>query len=353
MRLWRCSDQSASAMYLRHLLVPEWTGLVWNPGVARTKKSSTRDTSVLLSVETCKISSRADTVSGNAAFNLVDMDVYHVLPSRWVHGKAWFEWKKGVELRCNRSICNCFCSCSWGFLAQPKIYPVHWLTVSKSGVGSQSLHSLTCGLKAEVEIPDADIRPLDIRGFRSFSHYFKDWWLKCKLLLSAYVVGPGVAFLSILYSRFSCEKVRSGRTAAALTDLHADFCSPAHTAKFTRVHLLLLSPLSRGSLLSPSLSHSSLLTRTPPPPPNPGRLPSPFPGEMTLSMKQTCTNLASASALWLWPRLCDVIEEKLFGVCVCVCVRGWGGRERDSVWVCVNKWVSHWGLACVWDMQSG
>lgn len=110
----------------------------------------------------------------------------------------------------------------------------------------------------------------------------------------------------------------------ALTDLHADFCSFARTAKFTGVHLLLLSALSRGSLLShPCLTHlsSRLWCPLPPSPHTPGPLPSPIPGEMTLSTKQTRTNLVSASALWMRPLSCDVTEKKLFGVHVFLCVR--------------------------------
>lgn len=98
-------------------------------------------------------------------------------------------------------------------------------------------------------------------------------------------------------------------TECALTDLHADFCSFACTAKFTGVHHLLLSPLSRGSLLSPSLSHSSLLTAAvPPPSPTHTRSSSITHPRGNDSMKQTRTNLASASALWL----CDVTGKKLF-----------------------------------------
>lgn len=118
------------------------------------------------------------------------------------------------------------------------------------------------------------------------------------------------------------------------------------SVKFTRVHLS-LSPLSKGLLLSPSLSHLAAVSLLPP---HTGPLPLLIPGEMTLSIKQTRSNLASASTLWLWPLVWCQWRVAFQCARLCVCVwqreREWH-RERERL--C----VSQWGFACVLDRQNG
>lgn len=174
------------------------------------------------------------------------------------------------------------------------------------------------------------------------------------MLSSAKTARSGFASCRVCILTSVVRRCEVEGTECALTDLHADFCSFACTAKFTGVHLL-LSALSRGSLLShPCLTHlsSRLWCPLPPSPHTPGPLPSPIPGEMTLSMKQTRTNLASASALWMRPLSCDVTERKLFGVHVCMRARV-RACDRERMTQGGRACVMQQGFACVWDMHSG